>query len=93
MKTAKWNGVIIAQSEKTINLEGNEYFPVDSINKEFFTESSTTSVCPWKGTANYYNVTVNGAENKDAAWYYQNPSSLADGIKGHVAIWRGVEVE
>lgn len=90
---AIWNGQIIAESDETVVVEGNHYFPADSINKDFFTESDTHSTCPWKGVANYYSLDVNGAQNNDAAWYYPQASELAKNIEGYVAFWKGVEVE
>lgn len=89
---ATWNGKVIAESNETRVIEGNHYFPPESINKEYFKESDTHTVCPWKGTASYYNVVVDGNENKDAAWYYPEVSELAKAIKGYVAFWKGVEV-
>lgn len=89
---ATWNGKVIAESNETRVIEGNHYFPPESINKEYFTNSDTHTVCPWKGTASYYNVVVDGQENKDAAWYYPETKQLADAIKGYVAFWNGVEV-
>lgn len=89
---AIWKGQIIAESDTTVSLEGNAYFPVDSIKKEFFEDSSTHSVCPWKGVASYYNVVVDGEKNPSAAWYYPEPKDAAAEIKDHVAFWRGVEV-
>ena len=89
---ATWNGALLAESENTIVVEGNHYFPPDSLNMEYFKESSTQTVCPWKGSANYYDVEVDGALNQDAAWVYRTPSALAKGIKDHVAFWHGVEV-
>lgn len=89
---AIWNNQVIAESDDTIVIEGNHYFPHDSINKSYFKESDTHSVCPWKGTASYYSIEVEGNENKDAAWYYPEVSELAKGIKNHVAFWKGVEV-
>lgn len=89
---ATWNGKVIAESNETRVIEGNHYFPPESINKEYFTDSDTHTVCPWKGTASYYNVVVDGQENKDAAWYYPETKQLADAIKGYVAFWNGVEV-
>lgn len=89
---AIWNGEVIAESDNTVVVEGNHYFPSDSIKNEFFEDSETHSVCPWKGTASYYNVEVGGNINKDAAWFYPEVSDLAKGIKGHVAFWKGVEV-
>ncbi|MEM6697384.1 MAG: DUF427 domain-containing protein [Bacteroidota bacterium] len=91
-KQAIWNGKVIAESDDLVNVEGNYYFPEESLNKEYFAESATNTVCPWKGTASYYSVNVEGAENKDAAWYYPTPKDAAKAIKGRVAFWRGVEV-
>lgn len=93
MKKAIWNGQVIAESNDTVVIEGNHYFPADTIKNEFFTESDTHSVCPWKGTASYYSLNVDGKINKDAAWYYPETSELAKGIKGRVAFWKGVSVE
>lgn len=90
---AIWNDQVIAESDKTVQVEGNHYFPQDSINKEFFSDSSTKSTCHWKGEAAYFNVEVSGETNKDAAWYYPNTKPQADGIKNHVAFWKGVKVE
>lgn len=92
-KRAIWNGKVIAESDDLVNVEGNYYFPEDSLNKEFFSSSDTNSVCPWKGTASYYTVNVDGKENKDAAWYYPTPKEMAKHITGRVAFWRGVTVE
>lgn len=89
---AIWNGKVIAESDKTINIEGNQYFPPESINNEFFAGSETHTVCPWKGKASYHNLVVNGKTNKDAAWFYPEPSALAKNIKNYVAFWKGVEV-
>lgn len=89
---ATWNGKIIAESNDTVVIEGNHYFPADSLKKEFYKDSDTHSVCPWKGTANYYTLNVDGQENKDAAWYYPEVSELAKGIKGKIAFWKGVSV-
>lgn len=93
MKKAIWNDQVIAESDNTVNIEGNAYFPSDSIKKEFFKDSATSSVCPWKGKAAYYTLEVNGKENKDAAWYYPEVTELAKAIKGHVAFWKGVTIE
>ena len=90
---AIWNNQIIADSNETIIIEGNHYFPHDSIKQEFFKSSETHTICPWKGTASYYNLVVDGKENADAAWYYPEVSELAKGIKNYVAFWRGVQVE
>lgn len=89
---ATWNGKVIAESNDTVVIEGNHYFPEDSLKKEFYKDSDTHSVCPWKGTANYYTLEVDGKENKDAAWYYPEVSELAKGIKGKIAFWKGVTV-
>lgn len=89
---ATWNNVDLAESEQTVVVEGNHYFPPEAINKEYFQESSTHSTCPWKGEASYYNLVVNGQVNKDAAWYYPEPKAAAAEIKNHVAFWRGVKV-
>ncbi len=92
MPRAIWNGIVLAESEKTVLVEGNHYFPPDSINREYFRESDMTTVCPWKGMANYYDVAVNGQVNRGAAWYYLSPKPAAKNIDGYVAFWRGVEV-
>ncbi|WP_433236451.1 DUF427 domain-containing protein [Streptosporangium sp. CA-135522] len=92
MATARWNGEIIAKSDDTQVVEGNHYFPVESVFPQYLRSSETTTVCPWKGTANYYTLHVSGADNPDAAWYYADPKPEAAQIKGHVAFWRGVEV-
>ena len=89
---AKWNGQVIAESNETRVIEGNHYFPPESIKKEYFKNSDTHTVCPWKGTASYYTVEVDGKENKDAAWFYPETSELAKAIKGYIAFWNGVEV-
>lgn len=93
MMRAVWNGVVIAETPRTVRVESSHYFPLESVRREFFLESRTTSVCPWKGLARYYTVTVDGAVNPDAAWYYPRPSPLARRIKNHVAFWNGVVVE
>jgi len=93
MFRAVWNGAVLAESARTVKLEGNHYFPAESLHREHFTASPTTSTCPWKGQARYYNVTVDGTVNRDAAWYYPQPSPAASTIAGYVAFWRGVRVE
>jgi uncharacterized protein (DUF427 family) len=93
MPKAKWNGQIIAESDKFETVEGNVYFPPESIKREYFAPSTATTRCPWKGEAHYYNVVVDGKEIKEAAWFYPNPNPAAKNIKDHVAFWRGVEVE
>jgi uncharacterized protein (DUF427 family) len=90
--TATWNGQVIAQSDETEMVEGNHYFPPETINREFFRDSAESSVCPWKGTASYFDVVVDGEVNPGAAWYYPSPSRAAANIKDHVAFWRGVRV-
>jgi len=90
---AIWNNEIIAESNETIKVEGNYYFPPESVNKKFLKTNETHTVCHWKGTASYYDIEVDGEVNKDAAWYYPNPSNLADKIKAYVAFWKGVNVE
>jgi len=89
---AIYNDQVIAESDKTFFIEGNHYFPSESVKKEFLTDSSTHTVCPWKGEASYYNVVVNGKKAEDAAWYYPTPRTLAESIKGHIAFWNGVKV-
>ena len=89
---ATWNDTVLAESDKTVVVEGNHYFPPDTINKEYFKESSTHTICGWKGEASYYDVVVNGEVNKDAAWYYPEIKPAAEEIKGYVAFWRGVKV-
>jgi uncharacterized protein (DUF427 family) len=92
MVTATWNGAVIAQSDETVVVEGNHYFPRDAVNAEMLSGSATTSVCPWKGTAYYHSITANGATNSDAAWYYPEPKQAAAEIKDRIAFWRGVVV-
>ena len=89
---ALWQGQVIADSEDTVVVEGNHYFPKESVNRDYLEESSHTSVCGWKGTAHYYSIVVDGQTNKDAAWYYPTPKSSAENIADHVAFWRGVEI-
>lgn len=90
---AIWNGQVLAESNDTQVVEGNQYFPAESLDRRFFTESATTTVCPWKGTANYYNLHVDEKVNKDAAWVYVTPKTAAANIAGYVAFWKGVEVK
>lgn len=89
---AVWNGKVLAESDRTVVVEGNHYFPQDAVNRELFADSDTHTVCPWKGTASYYTVAVDGESNADAAWYYPEPKPEAEQIRGHVAFWHGVEV-
>lgn len=89
---AIWNGKVIAESRQTVVVEGNHYFPLDSVAREYLVESSTSSTCPWKGAASYYSLNVDGQTNVDAAWYYPNPEPAASQIKNHLAFWRGVQI-
>ena len=93
MATAIWNGVVLAESDQTEIVEGNHYFPLSAISREYFKESSQKSTCPWKGVASYYTLEVNGQQNENAAWYYPSPKDAASNIKDHVAFWRGVKIE
>lgn len=93
MVTARWNGTVVAESDDTIIVEGNHYFPRDSIVAEHFAENSRQSVCPWKGTASYFDLVVDGETNQGAAWYYPNPRPAASDIDDRVAFWRGVVVD
>ncbi len=90
---AIWQGTTIAESDDTVVVEGNHYFPADSIRREYFQEGDKHSHCPWKGDASYYDVVVNDAVNEGAAWYYPEPKEEAANIKGRVAFWKGVVVE
>lgn len=89
---ATWNGVVIAESDDTVVVEGNHYFPAESLREGYFRESATRTACPWKGTASYYDVVVEGKVNADAAWTYPTPKEAAKQIAGRVAFWRGVDV-
>ncbi len=93
MITAIWNGVVLAESDNTIIIEGNHYFPPNSVNREYLTKSNTHTICPWKGLASYYDVVVKDKENKDAAWYYPEPKSAAKEIKDYIAFWKGIEIQ
>jgi uncharacterized protein (DUF427 family) len=90
---ATWNGRVLAESEDTIVVEGNHYFPPDSLDREFFRDSDTHTICPWKGLASYLDVVVDGNTNRDAAWYYPEPKEAAKHITGYVAFWKGVSIE
>ena len=92
MKRAEWNGAVLAESDDIVTVEGNAYFPEATLRREFFETSDTHTVCPWKGTASYYSVRVDGKVNRDAAWYYPAPFDAARQIKGRVAFWKGVVV-
>jgi uncharacterized protein (DUF427 family) len=92
MAKAIWNGKVVAESDMFEVVEGNIYFPPTALKREYFTDSDHTSVCPWKGTAGYYSLNVDGKSNPNAAWIYRDPKPAAANIKDHVAFWRGVEV-
>ena len=92
MAEAWWNDTLIARSDDIVTVEGNAYFPREAVDDALLRDSATTSICPWKGTAHYYTLAVNGAENRDAVWYYPKPKEAAKEIKGRVAFWKGVEV-
>jgi uncharacterized protein (DUF427 family) len=93
MAKAIWNGTVIAESDQTVVVEGNHYFPPDSVKREYLKPSSTQTVCGWKGTASYYTIEVNGQLNRDAAWYYPTPKPEAKQIAGYIAFWKGVKIE
>jgi len=90
---AIWNGKVLAESERYENIEGNVYFPPQSVRREYLRESRTRTVCPWKGVAHYYSLEVDGKSNPDAAWYYPEPKPAASNIRDHIAFWHGVTVE
>lgn len=92
MAKAIWEGAVLAESDDVVVVEGNQYFPPDAIHWEFFKQTDQTSVCPWKGTASYYDIEVNGKKNPAAAWYYPEPKSAASQIRGRLAFWKGVRV-
>jgi uncharacterized protein (DUF427 family) len=89
---ARWNGAVIASSDDTVVVEGNHYFPAEAVDIAFLRPSTTTSMCPWKGTARYHSLHVDGADNPDAAWYYPDPKPQAEHIRGRIAFWKGVKV-
>lgn len=89
---ATWRGATLAESDETVVVEGNHYFPVESIDRQYFSESATHTTCHWKGEASYYDITVDGAVNKDAAWFYSEPKEAAVNIRNRVAFWKGVVV-
>ena len=93
MAKATWEGTVLAESSQTVEVEGNQYFQPDSIHNEYFKPSDQHSVCPWKGTASYYDIEVQGKRNPGSAWYYPEPKPAANQIKGYVAFWKGVKVE
>jgi uncharacterized protein (DUF427 family) len=90
---AIWNNAVLAESDKTVVVEGNHYFPPESVNRQYFQESGTHTICSWKGEASYYDVVVEGNVNKDAAWYYPEPKPAAEQVKDRVAFWRGVQIQ
>jgi uncharacterized protein (DUF427 family) len=87
-----WNGALLAESDETIVVEGNHYFPASSLVREHFQPSDTRSTCPWKGEASYYHIVVDGKVNRDAAWFYPNPKQAAEQIQGRIAFWKGVAI-
>lgn len=93
MARAIWNGAVLAESDQTIVVEGNHYFPPQSIHTQYFKPSDTHTTCGWKGEASYYHIEANGQLNPDAAWYYPEPKAAAAQIKGYVAFWKGVQVD
>ena len=93
MATASWNGTVLAASDDTVVVEGNRYFPRETVRDDVLVDSARTSVCPWKGTASYLSVVVDGQTNADAAWYYPEPKDAAAEIRGRIAFWKGVEVQ
>jgi len=93
MATASWNGTVLSESDDTVVVEGNHYFPREAVRDDVLVDSARTSVCPWKGTASYFSVVVDGQTNADAAWYYPEPKDAAAEIRGRVAFWKGVEVQ
>lgn len=93
MKQAVWKGVVLAESDQTIIVEGNTYFPLESVRREYLRASDTHTVCPWKGVASYYTIQIDDQVNHDGAWYYPEPNTIADRIRGYVAFWRGVEIK
>jgi uncharacterized protein (DUF427 family) len=93
MAKASWGGKVIAESSATVVVEGHQYFPLESVNKEFLKPSNHTTVCPWKGTAHYFHVAVDGMQNDNAAWYYPQPKPAAAEIKDRIAFWNGVRVK
>ena len=93
MTKAIWEGTVLAESNQTIEVEGNQYFPPAAVKREFFKPNEQHTSCPWKGLASYYDIEVNGKKNASAAWYYPEPKSAAKQIKDYVAFWKGVKVE
>jgi uncharacterized protein (DUF427 family) len=93
MAKAIWEGAVLAESDRSVEVEGNQYFPPDAIKAEYFKPSAAHTICPWKGTASYCDLEVNGKRNPGAAWYYPEPKPAANQIKDYVAFWKGVKVE
>ena len=93
MPRAIWNNTVLAESDECVVVEGNQYFPPNSIKSDYFQDSNTHTTCGWKGVASYYNIVVDGQVNKDAAWYYPDTKQAANNIKGYIAFWKGVKVE
>ena len=93
MARASWNGRVLAESDDTVVVEGNHYFPMESLDRSLFTDSDHATVCPWKGTASYFHIEVDGQRNENAAWFYAEPKDAARSIAGRVAFWQGVTVE
>ena len=93
MSKASWEGTVLAESDRCVVVEGNQYFPPNSVRREHLVPSDHTTICPWKGTAHYYSVEVNGKRNENSAWFYPQPKDAAKEIKDHVAFWRGIRVE
>ena len=93
MATASWHNTVVAESTHTEQVEGNHYFPDSAVRREFFQPSTHTTVCPWKGTAHYYHVTVDGQTNENAAWFYPQPKQAAENIRNHVAFWKGIQIK
>lgn len=93
MPKAYWSGKLIAESDECVVVEGNQYFPFESVKQEFLKLSSYTTICPWKGSAHYYTIEVDGLKNENAAWYYPEPSEAAKQIRGRIAFWKGVRIE
>lgn len=92
MTQARWKGRVIAESDRCVTVEGNRYFPPQDVHREYLQQSDTHTVCPWKGTASYYDVVVDGERNPDAAWYYPATKPEADAIRGYIAFWKGVQI-
>ncbi|MEP6702558.1 MAG: DUF427 domain-containing protein [Betaproteobacteria bacterium] len=93
MARAIWNGAVLAESDDIVIVEGNRYFPPGALNRDYFRDSGTQTICSWKGVASYYDVVVGDAVNRDAAWYYLEPKPAAMNVKDRIAFWRGVTVE